>query len=1000
MTAVLEKELTPDVGSMTPRKFTPPLPHHCTGPKPDSRGELLECPCNCGLNPETSWGFDCNRFADKVLGWKLLPYQRWLNIHSLEKNDIDGGFRFKILIVLISRQQGKTYWLKQLGLWRLFVNSWGRADSQGPGAKMALISSTNLQYAEGVLKEVVDTIRDNSGLSKELINHRVCLDVDTPLLTTAGWKTMENITVGDQVYHPDGHPTEVMAVHPIYDDHVCYELTTTDGRTIVCDAGHRWAVQDTFRWFGQWHYKDKRGSEPRWEVLTTDQLIERGIGNQGGRAGRSRYRFRLPAQKAIISKPIDLPIDPYLLGLWLGDGYKRQAEIIMGPQDRDELVTNIEATGATIVSMRPGKDDPSHPTRSATMTVRFNIGAAAKDGFMAQVHKLGICTSATHPRPRSNNKTGYSGIWWHKKCQKWAAHVTHRGQKVYLGLFDDPETAHEAVCVKRAALVGTATDKHIPDIYLTAGTEQRLALLQGLMDSDGTINAKRGQAEFGNTNKDLADGVVYLCRSLGLRPTLITKQPGGVRATFYRVCFTPDVSQPNPFRLTRKAELVRAQPSKHAAIKIKSIEPVATRPVRCIKVASEDELFLAGKFLLATLNTNGSHRAILTNRRYWRAATASRKGGRSLAVDIAMLDELREHTTSDAWDAIAPTTTVRPFSQIVCTSNAGDVRSEVLRSLRDPALKRITTGETAETKTGLFEWSVPMEVDPRDDRYWHMANPALGHLNDFSLADLRALFEAAQYRNLPGFQTESLCQWVDALEPGIMPAEHWAETLDPNSRRADSSPVYAALDVNYERSRSFIAIAARRADGNLHVEIVNAARGTDWVIPWLTGTDDAGVSRKKKFAGLAVQKTGAPVSGMMDDLKQAGIKVVEWGPGTEVAGGCSLLYDQITEHRIFHRPSASLDRAAASGVPRYVGEGWVFSRRDSPVDVSPLIACAAAAWLEHQHGVPPPQIHAWPSEETIKQWELDADEKFPAAELVVPGRSVLEDIEGTSWWTR
>src|ERR1700677_2094729 len=108
MTAVLERELTPELGSMLPRLFTPPLEHHCIGPAPNEDGELVECPCGCGLNPTTSWGFSANHFTANVLKWKLLPYQQWLNIHALEKDDATGGFRFKILIVLISRQQGKA----------------------------------------------------------------------------------------------------------------------------------------------------------------------------------------------------------------------------------------------------------------------------------------------------------------------------------------------------------------------------------------------------------------------------------------------------------------------------------------------------------------------------------------------------------------------------------------------------------------------------------------------------------------------------------------------------------------------------------------------------------------------------------------------------------------------------------------------------------------------------------------------------------------------------
>jgi hypothetical protein len=287
-----------------------------------------------------------------------------------------------------------------------------------------------------------------------------------------------------------------------------------------------------------------------------------------------------------------------------------------------------------------------------------------------------------------------------------------------------------------------------------------------------------------------------------------------------------------------------------------------------------------------------------------------------------------------------------------------------------------------------------MDIDPTDDTYWYQANPALGLLNDFKLDDLRAMFEAQHYRNLPGFQTEHLCQWVDALEPGIIPAEHWADTRDPVSRRAASSRVYAALDVNYQRSRAFVAIAARRDDGNLHVEIVNGARGTDWIIPWLSGRDAAGVDRRKKFKGVAVQKTGAPASGMIDDLRQAGIPVVEWGPGVELAGGCGAFYDGIVEHKIYHKPAPVLDRAAASGISRNVSEGWVFDRRNSPVDVSPLIACTAAAWLEHQIPPAPADIHAWPDDDVLRKWEAEAKD-IPYA---VSEYAAFDRIDRLDWW--
>ena len=854
------------VGSMTPRIFTPPLAENC-----HVDGAQEYCLCGCGLSEKTSWGFSCVDFLTTVCGWKLIPYQKWLYWHALEKGKDGAGFRFQTLCILIARQNGKA------------------------------------------------------------------LDADTPVLTTGGFKRLGDIQAGDRVYHPDGHPVEVVAAHETRYDRPCYEVTTTDGRTVVADADHQWAVRDT------------RTRNRDWRVVTTQDMIDGGL----YRTGRER-RWELPRVAPLQTKPVDLPVEPWLLGAWLGDGSSTSARIYCSDDDAPHMIDAIAECGATVTSAR------RHKTAWA---IGFNTGAM-RDGFESRCRRLEV----------------------------WG-------------------------------------NKHIPELYLTASADQRLALLRGLMDTDGTIS-RAGQAEFCSTNKNLAEGVLYLARSLGWQATIKEHRAllnGRDCGPKYRVFWspTPDLS---PFSMPRKTERIRRR--KQRAIRIASITQVPTRPVRCLTVDSPDGRWVAGRDLMPTHNTawlrglgmwrlflsrigkadktcpgarlaviaaqnldyseatlrevveeirenpllckelinhrvtNGKHRAILTNRRVWRAATATRKGGRSLSVDIAMLDELREHTNWDAWNAIVPTTTARTYSQVICTSNAGDQRSEVLRALRDGAMRKVLTGETQDTRTGLFEWSVPMEEDPRDPQFWHLANPAMGMLNDFSINDLLGFFEAMEHRNLPGFQTEHLCQWVDALEPGILPAEHWMETLDPNSRRDPDMPVYAAVDVNYERSRSYVSVAALRPDGNVHIEVVAAARGTDWVTEWL-------LDRKDRFAGITVQKTGAPASGLIPELERAGIKVTAWGPQPEVARACGDFYDAVVEHRIYHRPAPVLDRAAASGIARSSGEAWIFDRRNSPVDISPLMACVGATWLALEPPPKPPEVHLWPEDDIIQQWERE-----------------------------
>lgn len=368
---------------------------------------------------------------------------------------------------------------------------------------------------------------------------------------------------------------------------------------------------------------------------------------------------------------------------------------------------------------------------------------------------------------------------------------------------------------------------------------------------------------------------------------------------------------------------------------------------------------------------NGKHRLSFKGRRSWRATTANRKGGRSFSVDLADLDELREHSNWKAFDAITPTTIARPNGQVCCTSNAGDATSIVLRSMRDGAMKKISTGDTELAQVGFFEWSVPMDKDPRNPQWWYMANPAMGHpQTGMTLEKLLGRLEAMEFTNMSGFQTEHLCQWVDALDPGIMPADHWFDTLDPKSRRAPGADVYACADINYGRSKAYVGIAARRADGKLHTEVVFATRDIDDLLPWLE-------ERKTRFKGVAMQLRGAPISNYVEKAKELGIPVLEWG-GADLPEGHSTYYDGICKHRIFHRPAPVLDRSAAATIARNLGEHFVFDRRHSPVDASPLLTMAGATWAE-DHGPPElekePTIYAWPDEDKIAEWEREAAQK-------------------------
>lgn len=131
------------------------------------------------------------------------------------------------------------------------------------------------------------------------------LDVETPILTPSGWVSMGDLSVGDEVFGPDGSPTKVVQVHDTRHGRVCYRVTTTDGRSVVADAEHLWTV---------------RMHGTKQQTVTTVEMLA--------------FMRRNPKRRPIIQLPeavrlpdADLPVDPYVFGVWLGDGSSGTGQI-------------------------------------------------------------------------------------------------------------------------------------------------------------------------------------------------------------------------------------------------------------------------------------------------------------------------------------------------------------------------------------------------------------------------------------------------------------------------------------------------------------------------------------------------------------------------------------------------------------------------------------------------------------------------------------------------
>ena len=331
------------------------------------------------------------------------------------------------------------------------------------------------------------------------------LAADTPVWTPNGWKNHGDLVAGDQVFDDEGRIRYVVATQG-WASRPRYKVTFNDGTSLIADENHEWVTQT----------KAERAAGVSGQVRTTGEMA-------------ATTKIRGTTNHTIAwAKPLDhpaqlLPVDPWVLGLWLGDGDTRGSRIACHVDDVNETVAFIEQAG--------------------------------------------------YPCKHDQNGNSANG----------------RAIKVFGGL--------------QASLgeLGVQGDKHIPEVYLRGSVAQRQALLAGLMDSDGTVDAD-GRCEFVNTNMNLVEGVAHLVRSLGGQAHVrLRKRANGTSHMHDSWCvkFTPTFV---PFQLSRKIDRikdVRAR-TRHYVV---SVERVKDGPTNCIQVDGPSHLYLAGESMVPTHNS-------------------------------------------------------------------------------------------------------------------------------------------------------------------------------------------------------------------------------------------------------------------------------------------------------------------------------------------------------------------------------------------------------------
>jgi len=348
--------------------------------------------------------------------------------------------------------------------------------------------------------------------------------LDTLIPTPNGMKTMGTLEIGDQVFAPDGSPTTIIGMSvPKVDVQGTYKITFDNKESFIVSAGHLWVTSNHRERSGQ--QRIQSGAQSRTyinsspKIRTTQEIFNTLKVEDGLRANHS-----IPIAKPWQTQNNQpLPINPYVLGVWLGDG----------SSDCGAITSN----------------DPE---------------------IFEHVVELGYTV-----RKQPSNQYGYGILRLQKQLR----------------------------------LQGLLNKKHIPAAYLISSYDNRLALLQGLLDTDGH-GRKDGLIGFYNSNKNLAYQVLILVSSLGFKPNITEYQPklnGSVCQLAYKVEWTSSLPL---FRLPRKLKnletykstrITRLTTSNHYIIGCEQVEDTICK---CIAVEHPSHQYLIGYTSIPTHNTH------------------------------------------------------------------------------------------------------------------------------------------------------------------------------------------------------------------------------------------------------------------------------------------------------------------------------------------------------------------------------------------------------------
>lgn len=326
----------------------------------------------------------------------------------------------------------------------------------------------------------------------------------------------------------------------------------------------------------------------------------------------------------------------------------------------------------------------------------------------------------------------------------------------------------------------------------------------------------------------------------------------------------------------------------------------------------------------------------------------SRTGGHGGSPDLIDLDEAFAHQDGAAEQGVRPGMITKTSPQLWVVSTAGTAKSVYLWGKVDSGRAQCVCPDPT-SRRAYFEWSAypgelnsdilqtnSRDIDMRDPAVLYRCSPALGYTITLEnlLADIGMMDpdEAARaYGNI----------WTSSVSRPISVAA-WNRCFDKNSQPGPR--LWMAVDASpggEHQRRGSISIAARRADGLIHVETIANEEGLAWIPAAV-----AKLTREHAVEMLYLDAIG-PIGSVLPAIRQTANANIDVVDATTMANACTAFHEAAVTATLRHRGQASLDQALDGAAQRTLLDSWAWSRSKATADISPLVSCTLAFWGCH-----------------------------------------------------